>query len=174
MRIAIKYKFFLCCLAGLILFYFLIPLSEPLFEDDYSTVILDQNDQILRVFLNENEQWCFPPDEQLEIPQKLKTAVMNYEDKYFEWHPGINPVSLARAFYQNITEGEIISGASTITMQVARIINPKPRSYLNKMLEMLQSLKMEFQYLLHSNENINPGERFPVLTFFLSFYWLMQ
>jgi len=149
--IATKYKFFLCCLAGLILFYFLIPLSEPLFKDDYSTVILDQNDQILRVFLNENEQWCFPPDEQLEIPKKLKTAVLNYEDKCFEWHPGINPISLGRAFYQNITKGAIISGASTITMQVARLMQPKSRTYLNKMLEMLQSLKIELKY---SKDNI--------------------
>ena len=126
--------------------YFIIPLSQPLFKNDYSTVILDRNNQILRVFMNKAEQWHFPPDAELDIPPKLKLAVLEYEDKYFYDHPGINPVAIIRALYQNITSGEVVSGASTLTMQVTRLMNPKERTYLNKILEIFQALKIEVRY----------------------------
>ena len=130
----------------LLIAYFFIRLPEPLFKNDYSTVILDRNNQILRVFLNKQEQWQFPPDAELEIPYKLKVAVLEYEDKYFYDHPGINPVAIIRAFYQNITSGHIISGASTLTMQVTRLMEPKERTYLNKIYEILRALKIEIKY----------------------------
>ncbi len=126
--------------------YFLIPLPQPLFRKDNSTVILDRNNQILRVFINEIEQWQFPPNAKLEVPAKLKIAVLEYEDKYFYDHPGINPIAIIRALYQNITSGKVISGASTLTMQVARLMNPKRRTYLNKSFEILQALKIETKY----------------------------
>ncbi|MBN1408065.1 MAG: penicillin-binding protein 1C [Calditrichaceae bacterium] len=126
--------------------YFFIPLPQPLFKDDYSTVILDRNNQILRVFINRTEQWHFPPDPELKIPVKLKQAVLVYEDKYFYDHPGINPAAILRALYQNITTGEVISGASTLTMQIARLMNPKDRTYFNKILEIFQALKIEIKY----------------------------
>jgi penicillin-binding protein 1C len=126
--------------------YFFIPLPQTLFKKDYSTVILDRNNQILRVFINETEQWHFPPDAEIEIPPKLKIAVLQYEDKYFYNHPGINPVAIIRAFYQNITSAKVISGASTLTMQVTRLMNPKERTYLNKIFEILQALKIDIKY----------------------------
>ncbi len=132
-------------LAAVIIFL-VIPLPHPLFEKDYSTVVLDRRGDMLRVFLNENEQWCFPPDDTLKLPEKLKTAVLYYEDKYFYRHPGVNIIAVIRAAFQNIAEGEIISGASTITMQAARLMQPKPRTFPNKLLEMLQALKIETQY----------------------------
>lgn len=130
----------------LLLFYLLIPLPSSLFKPDYSTVVLDERSQILRVFLNRNEQWSLPPQEDLEIPQKLKTAVLAYEDRYFYYHPGINPAALARALRQNLSSRRTVSGASTLTMQVARLIAPKQRTYLNKLLEIFQALKIETQY----------------------------
>ncbi|MEJ2054191.1 MAG: penicillin-binding protein 1C [Calditrichaceae bacterium] len=130
----------------LLIGYFLIPLPQPLFENDYSTVILDRNDRILRVFLNGKEQWQFPPDTAQAIPEKLKIAVLEYEDKHFYDHPGVNPVAVFRALYQNIASGKVISGASTLTMQVARLFNPKERTYANKLLETLQALKIEIKY----------------------------
>ncbi|MEJ2543071.1 MAG: penicillin-binding protein 1C [Calditrichaceae bacterium] len=126
--------------------YFIVPLPHPLFINDYSTVILDRNDQILRVFLNDAEQWHFPPDAEQQIPHKLKLAVLEYEDQHFYNHPGINPVAIIRALYQNITTGEVVSGASTLTMQVARLMNPKERTYFNKFLEILQALKIEVKF----------------------------
>ncbi|HLV10708.1 MAG TPA: penicillin-binding protein 1C [Halanaerobiales bacterium] len=123
----------------------LIALPEPLFKVDYSTVVLDREGEFLRVFLNEDEQWCLPPTEQ-EIPHKLKEAVICFEDKRFYSHPGIDPFALARALWQNLFRFERISGASTITMQVARLARPKERNLRNKVLEMVQALKIELKY----------------------------
>ncbi len=139
-------KLLLCGSLALLILYVLIPLPEPLFKPDYSTVVLDTHGKILRAFLNHNEQWCFPPDPNLVIPDKLKKAVLYFEDRYFYYHPGVNPVSLVRALRQNLRSPEIVSGASTLTMQVARLIQPKPRTYLNKGLEILQAVKIEIRY----------------------------
>ena len=130
----------------LTLSYLLIPLPSPLFKKDYSTEVLDKDGTILRLFLNQHEQWCFPPDPSTPIPEKLKQTVLFFEDKYFPYHPGVNPVSLARTIFQNITSGHIVSGASTITMQTARLMQPKSRTFTHKVLEILQAFKMELRY----------------------------
>ena len=144
----IRKKIFLIPFAPvlLLMLYFCFPLPKPLFNTDYSTVVTDEDGNMLRVFLNDNEQWCFPPNKELVIPEKLKTAVLYFEDRYFYKHPGVNPVSLVRAFYQNLSSGEIISGASTITMQVSRLNSPKTRTVFHKTLELLQALKIELYY----------------------------
>lgn len=120
-------------------------IPDPLFPDDYSTIVLDENGQYLRVFLNSKEQWIFPDDGR-EVPERLKTAVIHFEDKRFEKHPGIDFAAVFRALYQNIKSGERISGASTITMQVARLMKPKERTIKNKIIEMLQALRIEMKY----------------------------
>lgn len=139
-----KYTLLLAIGVLLILAYFLIPLPEPLFKPDYSTVVLDENGGILRVFLNQEEQWCFPPSDSLS--EKLKQAVIYFEDRHFYHHPGVNPLAIVRALEQNLSSGEVVSGASTITMQVARLMKPKKRTYPNKWLEILQALKLEIKY----------------------------
>ena len=141
----------------LLLLYLAIPLPNPLFPQDYSTVVLDRDGQILRAFLNRKEQWLLPPRPELPIPEKLKIAVLHYEDRYFYFHPGVNPAAVLRALSQNLAAGRTISGASTITMQVARLIRPKARHLGNKLLEMLQAAKLELRY--------RKGE---ILTFYLN------
>ena len=144
LRLIIKILF---CLVFLYLTaMFFIPLSSPLFPDDYSLVIYSEDDVMLRAFLNKREQYHFPPIISKKVPYKLKKAILSYEDNYFYFHPGINPVSMIRALSQNIKQGKTISGASTITMQVARLINPKQRTLGNKILEVLQTFKIEFLY----------------------------
>jgi len=133
-------------LISILLVYLLIPLPSPLFNPDYSNIVLDTDGKILRVFLNKDEQWCFPPNPDLTIPEKLKTAVLFFEDKHFYIHPGVNPIALARAFSQNMKSDKIVSGGSTITMQVSRLLKPKSRTYFNKFLEILQALKIEVNY----------------------------
>ncbi|MDD2716910.1 MAG: penicillin-binding protein 1C, partial [Candidatus Wallbacteria bacterium] len=118
------------------------PLPSPLFPDDYSTVILDENGGILRVYLNSHEQWCFPSSP-LQIPDKLVQAVVNFEDRRFFSHHGVDPGAVLRAVKQNLTRTKRVSGASTITMQVARLMVPKERTIPHKILEMLQALKIE-------------------------------
>ena len=123
--------------------YFLLPLPRPLFAPDYSTLILDSEGRLLRAFLNEGEQWCFPPDSSLAVPLKLRAAVLRFEDRRFYGHRGVDPLALVRALYQNAEAGQVRSGASTLTMQVARLMRPKPRTLFNKALETLLALRIE-------------------------------
>lgn len=124
----------------------MIPLPKPLFNTDYSLVIKDEQGKTLRIFLNNNEQWYLPIEDSISIPEKLKQSVITFEDQYFYWHPGVNPISVVRALYQNISEKRIVSGASTITMQLARIRNKQSRTYGQKIIEMIQSFKMELHF----------------------------
>ena len=128
-----------------------IPLAFPLFKGDYSAVILDEQGEILRVFLNTAEQWHMPPDEAVPVPAKLVSAVLCFEDKYFYLHGGVNPYALLRAAAQDISSRSTVSGASTLTMQLARLLKPKSRTIFNKLLEIFQALKIE---ALYSKEQI--------------------
>ncbi|NJO68801.1 MAG: hypothetical protein HC830_05535 [Bacteroidetes bacterium] len=140
------FKYFIWLLAGSITIYLVIPFPGPFMKIGYSTVVKDAHGKNLRVFLSEQEQWCFPPEDSITIPEKLKTAVLCFEDNYFRWHPGINPVSVVKAMSLNYRKGRIVSGASTITMQVARIRGRHPRTWSYKMLEMMQAIKIELHY----------------------------
>ncbi len=116
---------------------------------DKSKVILASDGEIMHCFLNSEEQWCLPL--QTAIPSKLKTAVLQYEDRWFYYHPGFNPAALIRGFIQNLTSGRIISGGSTLTMQVARIADPGKRTYWKKITEIFAAIKLE---ILYSKEEI--------------------
>ncbi len=113
------------------------------FRASYSTVITDTHNTILRVFLTDDEQFCLPPDDSIDVPDKLITSVVAYEDNYFFIHPGINPLSIVRALYNNMSKGTITSGASTITMQLARIHKGRSRTVFNKIIEMFESIRYE-------------------------------
>ncbi|MDE2810841.1 MAG: penicillin-binding protein 1C [Gemmatimonadota bacterium] len=146
MRIA-RYALYLLAASTLgAALYFLTPLPRPLFAPDYSTLIVDHDGQLLRAFLSHGQQWCFPPDTSLAVPAKLRTAVLHFEDRRFYRHLGVDPLALGRALYQSATAGTVKSGASTITMQVARLMRPKERTYVNKTLETLLALKIELYY----------------------------
>ena len=127
-------------LFGIILFVFLfflfIPLKIPLFNDSYSTVLKDRNGSLLGAYISDDEQWRFPPIK--KVSYKFKKCIILFEDNYFYFHPGINPISIIRAAYQNIKEKEIVSGASTLTMQVIRLSRKgKERSFSEKIIEAL-------------------------------------
>ena len=109
-------------------------------------MVVAHDGQLLRAFLNDDQQWCFPPDSSLAVPPKLRTAVLHFEDRRFYRHPGVDPLALGRALYQNTATWTVKSGASTLTMQVARLMRPKPRTYINKALEILLALKIELYY----------------------------
>lgn len=142
--IVTSFKFRLLVFAGLCLwFYFILP--SPLFQDSYATVLHDADGRLLSATIAEDEQWRFPEIDSL--PPKLEQCIILYEDEYFKWHPGVNPVSIFRALRQNIIEGEVFSGASTISMQVIRLSrkNP-PRTYLEKLWEIILAIRLEFSY----------------------------
>lgn len=122
------------------------PTPEPLIHNNYSQIVLDENGVLLRAFLNENQQWCFPPDETTPIPDKLKEAVIAFEDARFYWHFGVDIPAVIRASKQNIRQKRVISGASTLTMQVARMHLKGSRTFSNKLKEMLLAIRIEAHY----------------------------
>lgn len=118
---------------------------EPPFEQDYSTLIYDSNQNLLRATLNENQQFCFPPDSGF-LPDKYVTALLLSEDKRFYRHLGVDLLALANSVITNIRSGKRIRGASTITMQVVRVSCPRARNYLNKFIECLKAVKLSVHF----------------------------
>lgn len=125
--------------------YKFIPVPEYNFGKNYSTVVRDSSGAILRVYLNKNDQWYFRPTTG-KVTEKLKKSILMFEDKYYYYHPGVNPISIIRAAKDNILNGRIVSGASTIPMQVIRIWGKKRRTFFNKLLEIFQALKLNIVY----------------------------
>ena len=114
----------------------------PKFKAPLSTVVEARDGSLLGARIADDGQWRFPSSE--KVPEKFKKALLTFEDRYFFYHPGINPVALVRAFRDNIKAKEIVRGGSTITMQVARLSRDnRSRSYSEKIIEMLQALKLE-------------------------------
>ncbi len=142
-------KFYFMITIFILVSWLLIPIKTEI--KDYSTVVTDKNNKILRVFLNKDEQWFLPPDKNLKVPDKLKISIINFEDKYFYYHLGFNPVSIFNSFYENIQKGYKARGGSTITMQVIRLLNPQRRTYFNKFKEIFNAIKIE---ITHSKNDI--------------------
>ncbi|MCK6616710.1 MAG: penicillin-binding protein 1C [Cyclobacteriaceae bacterium] len=123
-------------------YYFALP--EPLFTRPYSTVLEDEQGELLSAAIAHDGQWRFP---QLDtVPEKFKEALILFEDKRFYRHPGIDVLSLARAVKQNIQAGDIVSGGSTITMQVVRLWRNQPRTYFEKLFEIILATRLEWRY----------------------------
>ncbi|BCO27568.1 penicillin-binding protein 1C [Rhodoferax lithotrophicus] len=99
----------------------------------------------LRAFPDRDHVWRHPVALEDVSPLYLQ-ALEHYEDRWFRWHPGINPLALARAAWQWLRYGHIVSGGSTLTMQVARIIEPTPRTLFGKSRQILRALQLELHY----------------------------
>lgn len=126
---------------GLIMYYFSLP--SALFEDPYSTVLEDKTGNLLSASIAADGQWRFP--EIKETPDKFATALITFEDKRFENHPGVDVLSFCRALKQNLKAKKVVSGGSTITMQVIRLSRKgKERSFFEKIIEMTLATRLEF------------------------------
>ena len=123
---------------------YLCCLPRDLFEGTtYSKVLTDRNGELLNAKIAEDGQWRFPPSD--SVPEKFCTAITTFEDRWFRWHPGVNPVSLARATYQNLSSGRVVSGGSTITMQVIRLSRNRERTVWQKMTECILATRLELR-----------------------------
>lgn len=127
---------------AVILFYVLLP--HRLFNTPYSYVLTDREGQLLQARIAADGQWRFPP--RTQVPEKFKQAIIAFEDKRFAYHPGIDPAALSRSLYQNVKHRRVVSGGSTLTMQVARLAQQQPRTLLQKVWEMLLALRLEAGY----------------------------
>jgi penicillin-binding protein 1C len=129
-----------------ILIFFLRPISGTPFDVSYSSIVRDREGKVLRVFLGGDEQWCFPPDSSIPLSSELVESVLFYEDRNYYSHFGVDFSALFRAFWQNLQEGRIISGASTITMQLIRLSEPRQRNILTKLIEITLALRLNLKY----------------------------
>lgn len=112
---------------------------------EYSTIITDNKGEVVHAFLTHDQQWRMKT-ELNEISPLLRKTIIEKEDKYFYSHPGVNFFAVGRAFLKNLFRLKRTSGASTITMQVARALEPKRRTYLNKTVEMFRAFQLEWKY----------------------------
>lgn len=118
-------------------------LGGDLFESRYSQSVLDRNGALLSVFLTSGEQWHIKSPS--PVPRRLKLAVLTYEDRHFQHHLGVNPLSLARAALSLLHTHKRVGG-STITMQVVKLYTNAPRTYASKLDEIFQALALESAY----------------------------
>lgn len=129
-------------LLALAVLYVILP--RPLFSTPTSFVIEDNQGNLLNASIAADGQWRFPLSE--ELPDKFVQCLIHFEDKRFFHHPGVDPIALVRAMKQNIQGERVVSGASTISMQVIRLSRNKPRTIIQKIIEMLMAFSLEMQY----------------------------
>lgn len=134
----------ICLVLSIVILDLLFPLNLKRIEQ-HSVLVLDAENSILRGFTTEQGIWRLPIPPQEVDPLYLK-MLKGYEDQRFDWHPGVDPFALLRALGQWITHGRIVSGASTLTMQTARLLEPRPRTLLSKLIEMMRALQLEWHY----------------------------
>ncbi|HSS07275.1 MAG TPA: transglycosylase domain-containing protein, partial [Rhodanobacteraceae bacterium] len=118
---------------------FPIPLPDPTAG---STVVLARDGTPLRAFPDSDGVWRYPAKPEDVSPLYIE-ALLTYEDRWFYKHPGVNPLALARAFGQWVVHRRLVSGGSTLTMQVARILDGTPHSAAGKLRQILRALQLE-------------------------------
>ena len=120
----------------------IFPLPDKI---EYSTLVMDNKGELINAYLTRDEKWRMKT-ELNEISPLLRKTIISKEDKYFYSHPGVNPLAIARALFKNIFRMKRTSGASTITMQVARALEPGKRNIWSKLRESFRAFQLEWKY----------------------------
>ncbi|AJD47298.1 penicillin-binding protein 1C [Isoalcanivorax pacificus W11-5] len=121
------------------------PLPSPLFGTPYAHALLDRDGRLLAATIAPDEQWRFSPVE--TAPPRFARALVTFEDKRFFWHPGVDPLAIVRATRDNLRHGRVVSGGSTLTMQLARqIAGHDARTLAAKLDEAWLALRLELHY----------------------------
>lgn len=138
---------------------FVIPIPKGGLFRPSSTLVFDADDELLRAFTAVDGSWRIRTKLD-QISPVLQRFLIAYEDASFYWHPGVNPLAILRAYRQNKAAGRIVSGGSTITMQIARMMEPKARTWFHKIIETGRAIQLEQRYgkrrLLEIYFNIAP------------------
>jgi penicillin-binding protein 1C len=112
-----------------------------------STTVVDRNGKLLRAFAMADGRWRLPADARTGVDPGYVKLLLAYEDRRFYSHRGVDPLALGRAAFQLITRGHIVSGGSTITMQLARLMEPRrERSVHTKLRQMVRAIEIERQF----------------------------
>jgi penicillin-binding protein 1C len=145
MKLLKKYRYAILAFAVMltIVYYFCLP--GELFNDPTSTILLSRDAQLLSASISTDGQWRFPtPD---SVNSKFVKALLAFEDKRFFDHPGVDILSFARAMKQNLAKGKVVSGGSTISMQVIRLARKnKSRTVFEKSVEAILATRLELRY----------------------------
>jgi len=144
--IGIAVFFVVAAIAALLVYHRLPDYRNAVSEQrsQAGTAVVDRNGRMLRLLPDSKGRFCLWRDGSA-FPRHLKSAVIAAEDKRFSSHPGFDPFAVVRAVLTNVRRWRTVSGASTITQQVVRLIRPRPRTYTAKIIELLESIKMERQ-----------------------------
>ncbi|MBI3512787.1 MAG: penicillin-binding protein 1C [Proteobacteria bacterium] len=110
-----------------------------------SSLVLDSRDEILRGYTTQDGMWRIGARVD-DVSARYLELLQGYEDGRFAWHPGVDPLAAARAGAQWLTAGRVVSGGSTLTMQVARLLEPHPRTIVGKLFEMARALQLEARF----------------------------
>ena len=133
-------------LAGAGMLFILLLLFFPLpDEPEWSQVIKDNKGRVVHAFLTSDQKWRMKTELD-EISPLLQKAILEKEDRWFYYHPGVNPIAVVRAGWNNLVKGRRTSGASTITMQVARAMEPGRRTWWKKISESFRAMQLEIRY----------------------------
>ena len=132
-------------LAALIALDRVFPPPQPGRAAPFATLVAARDGTPLRAFPDQEHVWRHPVALEDVSPLYLE-ALVTYEDRSYWWHPGVNPWALARAGWQWLVHGRVVSGGSTITMQVARILEPTPRTVAGKLKQIARAFQLEWRY----------------------------
>ena len=144
-KFIIRYRKYLAGLLIVLLIGYYFCLPDKLFDDPYSTVLEDYHGELLAASIADDGQWRFP--ELDTVPEKFAAAIVTYEDKRFWNHPGVDILSVGRAVKQNLKAKRIVSGGSTIDMQVIRLSRKgKSRTFFEKVIESVLATRLELRY----------------------------
>lgn len=123
---------------------YLFCLPRTLFDVPYATAVTDRNGDLLGARIASDGQWRFPAND--TVPEKFAKCLIAFEDKYYHWHWGVNPLATGRALLQNIKARRVVSGGSTITMQTIRLSRGERRTIMEKIIEMVLATRLECRY----------------------------
>jgi len=133
-------------LSGIIFCMILIDILFPLPKfKEYSKAVYAVDGTMLTAYLTNDQKWRLRTELEEVSPELIK-AIIAKEDKRFFYHLGFDPFAIVRSFITNSFSSKKLSGASTITMQVVRILEPKKRTYLNKLLEIFRAVQLEIHF----------------------------
>ena len=146
-------------LLALLSFFIFVVVSDILYPisihkiKDSSRIVYDSSNNWLYATTNSTQKWRFKPNVKSTDSLYIKMLI-NFEDKRFYSHYGVDVMALTRASYQLATRGHIVSGGSTLTMQVARLLEPKSRTLSSKIVEIIRALQLEYHYTKEQILNI--------------------
>jgi penicillin-binding protein 1C len=149
--VGVTIAFFSCAFATWVASLGPLPLADA---RKVSATIIDRNGKLLRAYAMADGRWRLPVDARKDVDPTYLDLLLGYEDQRFREHSGVDPLALVRAAYQLVTRGHIVSGGSTITMQLARLMEPRrQRSLHAKIHQIVRAIEIERQ--LDKDEILN-------------------